>query len=168
MSEEYKDKNWLNQKYNIENLSSVMMGKICNCMPCTITKWMGKLGIKARPQGSRKGPLSHNWKGERHLSTGGYIVVYAFNHPRKYKSNNCVLEHRLVMEKHLGRYLERWEVVHHINGIRTDNRIENLELLPRGEHNTFVQKVYIENKQLRAANFILWMLLNRAMGKGAV
>ncbi len=47
-----------------------------------------------------------------------------------------VLEHRLVMEKKLGRKLERWEVVHHMNHDRSDNRPKNLMVLHWSDHST--------------------------------
>lgn len=73
--------------------------------------------------------------GLRKISSLGYVLVYNDKHPHRRKDCNYVLEHRLVMENFLGRYLEPEEVVHHINGVRDDNRIENLELLTgKSEH----------------------------------
>ena len=65
-----------------------------------------------------------NRKGCRYINKRGYVIVNCPGHPQ----GNYVLEHRLVMEKHLGRYLSEAEIVHHINGEKQDNRIENLML----------------------------------------
>ena len=59
----------------------------------------------------------------RHVSPDGYVKV-----PDKSGRGRSILEHRLVMEEHLGRQLLPTENVHHKNGDRQDNRIENLEL----------------------------------------
>ena len=76
-----------------------------------------------------KGSKAPNWKGGRYKTTDGYIFVYVPEHPFS-NSDGHVFEHRLVMEKHLGRYLKHRERIHHINNIKDDNRIENLKLFP--------------------------------------
>lgn len=58
----------------------------------------------------------------------GYVLTYADDHPNARKDGS-IFEHRLVMSQHLGRPLEEWEIVHHRNGVRDDNRLENLELM---------------------------------------
>jgi glycosyltransferase involved in cell wall biosynthesis len=68
------------------------------------------------------------------IKKNGYWRVLAEYHPHC-DEQGYVYEHRLVMEKKLGRLLDSKEQVHHINGIRTDNRIENLELTNILEHN---------------------------------
>lgn len=65
----------------------------------------------------------------------GYVLIHAPYHPKASK-RGYVMEHRLVMEKHLGRLLERSEVVHHKNGKKDDNRLENLELMTKAEHDS--------------------------------
>lgn len=74
---------------------------------------------------SMTGPNHHSWRGGRRTDKRGYVYVRNPDYP---DGPNQIVEHRLVMSKHLGRKLESDEHVHHINGIRDDNRIENLEL----------------------------------------
>lgn len=97
-------------------------------------------GVRAALIRAGVNPSERLGSGRRGKSKGrmktsqGYILVYAPDHPAA-KQGRYVFEHRLVMEQHIGRYLDGSEVVHHINGCRSDNRIENLQLFAsNGEH----------------------------------
>ena len=83
--------------------------------------------------GGKAGKDSGNWKGGRRIMADGYIQIWV--HPDDFfasmrNSQGCVREHRLAMARYLGRCLLPWEIVHHKNGIKDDNRVVNLQLLP--------------------------------------
>lgn len=82
------------------------------------------------------------WNGGITIGSNGYILKYCPEHPKKLKK--CyVYEHILVMEEKIGRYLIKGEIVHHINGIKTDNRPENLMLFKsHHDHLTFHRKYF--------------------------
>ena len=101
-------------------------GKRIRCKEC---------GYKLRGRNQR-GANAPSWRGGCHINPQGYIMVYLFVDDPFYEmtcGNGYAREHRLVMAKHLGRILGRREFVHHKNGVKTDNRIGNLELVtPEG------------------------------------
>ena len=84
-----------------------------------------------------KGEKSKLWKGGYCNLTNGYKLIIVkpddFFYPMVGHRNDgygYMREHRLVMAKHLNRCLLPWEIVHHKNGVKNDNRLENLRLLP--------------------------------------
>jgi ssDNA-binding Zn-finger/Zn-ribbon topoisomerase 1 len=104
-----------------------------------------------------------------HKDKNGYISI-RLNPSDPYfcmaRKDHRVFEHKYIMAKHLGRPLERWEVVHHINGIRNDNRIENFELkATQTDHVAFsiiqrqLNELKEENRILKEENLVLKKLV---------
>lgn len=145
----YKHRRWtkeedvkLKKLYNQKTLKKLAI--IFDRTPNKVGRRAMKLGIKKDKKAMRlewsrgqkrsyqkgrsiAGNKNPNWKGGRMVGKDRYVYIYCPKHPSAmYK--RYVLEHRLVMEKHLGRYLDSKEFVHHLNHDRGDNRIENLAL----------------------------------------
>ena len=105
------------------------------CRPCS--KAVGGATRHGRPQphvAERNRRLSGgkhpSWKGGTYINNWGYRMIHVRSGKDPNGSGwNCYeLEHRVVMEKHLGREINQGEIIHHINGDKLDNRIENLDL----------------------------------------
>jgi hypothetical protein len=114
------------------------------CRSCT-TRLQHKTGIlnskgKNNPnyQNGNKisGANNKNWKGGVYKEITGYVMIMSKGHPHTV-ANGYVKRSRLVMEKHLKRFLDPSEAVHHINGIKDDDRIENLLVMTHKEHSEF-------------------------------
>ncbi len=85
-----------------------------------------------------KGADNPNWKGGRHKTAGGYIVVYKPEHPRASKAG-YVLEHIVIWEEIHGTPLPKGWIIHHLNGIKADNQPVNLQALPNKKHYLLLQ-----------------------------
>lgn len=154
------------KKTRIVNRSSKKLNRMCHsCASKTRTKRSPEFMAHI----CKKGELHHNWSGGRYINSGrgkGYVMVYVpSENPFRYMANKrhpYALEHRLVMAAHLNRPLRTDEHVHHKNGIKTDNRIENLELTSNGQHHKDHSKGYLDgyNKGIvdRRKRDFVWLL----------
>ena len=101
----------------------------------------------------KKRENGYRWRGGRFKGSQGYFYISVpkddFFYPMMTKAG-YIQEHRLVMARHLNRHLLPWEVVHHKNGIKDDNRLENLELLSSRSHhaNDTVLKALVKTQAL--------------------
>lgn len=89
--------------------------------------------LRAESAAARCGSNNHFWKGGRSVDKrSGYVSLSGQEYPSTVKRYSEA-EHRIVMARHLGRPLMDFEEVHHINGVRDDNRISNLELWTKSQ-----------------------------------
>lgn len=114
--------------------SQEQIGRALGVSQASVSSRLRGAGVTV-PRG-RRGADHSRWKGGRALSPEGYVLVIPSDADLPFcrvNSSGYAVEHRLVMGRALGRRLERNESVHHINGDKTDNRLENLQLR-QGNH----------------------------------
>lgn len=115
------------------------MGNIAeqlNITPSCVRKYFVKYGIARRGNCDhfRDKPFNNpNWRGGKKEYKDGYITIYCPDHPKAMKGK-YVYEHQLVVEEHIGRILRSDEVVHHIDGNKHNNDINNLLLMTNSDH----------------------------------
>lgn len=101
------------------------------CGVSTVAGILRAAGVAAGEHGQRR-ERHHAWKGGRVVHPDGYVMTRPDADSEVGQAmkgvSGYVLEHRLVLAQHLGRPLEPWETVHHLNGAKDDNRLENLQL----------------------------------------
>lgn len=134
-------KKYLTRRYLDESQSVIAIAKEVGVSHTIINRYFKKYGIVAldhKQANARFNSGSRNpkWNGGTRKHEG-YVQIYCPSHPF---ADGCgyVYEHRLVMEQSIGRLLQPEEVVHHINHIKNDNRIENLMLFKsQSEHTAY-------------------------------
>lgn len=136
MYENGESVNSIAKRFNMDSSS------VCNSFKKAGVKMRGmqEANILAVKKGRREySKLSDHasWKGGTTKHDAGYVRRKSPGHHRAEKHTSYVFDHILVAEKKIGRKLKRDECVHHINGIKDDNRQENIEVMTKSEHMSF-------------------------------
>jgi len=148
------EKKELEELYWNANMSCEEIARQKKVCPRTIRKAFNRLKIKRRTLSevhklrvrqkgyskppTMRGALHPGWKGGRRQLKSGYVLIHFPSHPRAQNgSHGYVFEHILVWEKSHGCYLPKDQQIHHLNGIRNDNRPENLVAVSRYKHEPF-------------------------------
>ena len=122
--------------------NSLLSGRTNSC-GCILREYAKKLGLGNK---GRSGEKNGNWKGGRSKAVDGYMLILYHGHSRA-DSHGYVREHILVSEKALGKPLPSGVVIHHINGIKDDNRRQNLIICQDETYHRLLHKRMIKNKK---------------------
>jgi hypothetical protein len=106
--------------------------------------------VGSQKKTSRSGSAHHNWNGGRRLTKRGYVLIYKPDHPRA--RGNCVFEHILIWEENHQHPLPEGWLIHHLNGVKSDNRPENLVATPSRNHADFIAALQNRIRKLEGDN----------------
>jgi len=117
---------FIENQYLEFGLSQHQIAKKMGVSQATVWRCLKRLRVKCRPRAeTNSGSKNGRWKGGRRITKDGYVLIWSPGHPFS-DMDKYVLEHRLVVEKAIGRYLNKEERVHHINGKKSNNAPSNL------------------------------------------
>ena len=141
------------------------------CPKCLLERWVHQATIDSSKRRHKlvglclkcacpKGDKNPAWKGGRRISNDNYIMIYLYPTDPYFPmadSGHCVGGHRLLMARKLGRLLRKPELVHHLNGIRDDNRLENLAITDRNDHpsKTLMKKLQARIRELEQLHLLI-------------
>lgn len=116
---------------------------LVKCFVCGREKYSNKKTVKVCSKKCYSkyyiGEKHPRWNGGKSTHSGGYLTV-------RISQGVYRLAHRIIYEKHIGRKLKKCEVVHHIDGNKKNNNVDNLQIMSNGQHHSHHAKLLYENK----------------------